>query len=97
MGLRSLLITTTIQVSTSTESHKVTVSITGQMGVFTRGISVMEQDMGMAFGKVRMRLTSDLIEWTISKGSECTHGRTRKSIKDSSETTIGTAMGKYIR
>ena len=79
------------------ESHKVTVSITGQMAVFTKGISVMEQDMGMAFGRVKIKHIQVRIEWTISKGSECTHGRTIKSIKDSLETTIETAMGKYIR
>ena len=55
LGLRSSPITTTIQGSTLMESHKVTVSITGQMAVFTKGISVMEQDMGMVFGRVKIK------------------------------------------
>ena len=72
-------------------------NITGLMAVFTKEILVMGPDMGMEFGKVIIRLIWGHIEWIISKGSECTHGRTIRYTKGSSETIIGTVMARYIR
>ena len=97
MGLKSSQITTTIQESTSTAYPKVMASTIGRTVVFTKVISVMEQDMVMEFGRVRIKRIWVRIGWTIRRDLGCILGRIRKYTRGNLETTIGTGMGRYIR
>lgn len=72
------------------------VNIIGMMVAFTKVISVMEQDMDMEFGKIKIRRILALTKWITKKDLEFIHGKIKKSTKVSLKTIIGMDMVKCM-
>lgn len=72
------------------------VNIIGMMVVFIKVISVMEPDMDMEFGKIKIKRILALTKWITKKDLEFTHGRIKKSTKVSSKMIIGMGMVKCM-
>jgi len=87
---------TITQESTLMAPLKDMVSTIGRMAVFIGEISVMEQDTGMEYGRIRVRPILGLIGWTIRRGLESTHGKTERFTRDSLEMIIDRVMGRCI-
>lgn len=65
-------------------------------GCFTRAISAMKPDMGMAFGKAKMKLISDHIGWKISRIRGMYMEKIKKYTKNSFEMIIVKVTGRFI-
>ena len=72
----------------SMEFLKAMVNIIGMMVVYIKVISVMEQDMDMEFGKIKIKHILAPIKWTIKKDLEFILGKIKKFTKVSSKTII---------
>ena len=71
-------------------------NIIGLMVVFIKVTLVMELGMDMEYGKVKIKLILDLIEWIINKDLAYIHGKIRKFIKVSLKMIINKDMDKFI-
>lgn len=96
LGFKNLTMVIITQESMLMAPHKVMESIIGVMVVFTKVISVMEQDMDMESGRIKIRHILAHIKWTIKKDLEFIHGKIKRYTKDNLRMIIEMVMVNFL-
>jgi len=96
LGFKNLTMVIIMQDSMSMECLKVMESIIGMTVASTKAISVMERDMGMESGKMKIRLTLVRIKWITKKDLEFIHGKIKRSTKVNLKMISKMDMVKFI-
>lgn len=63
---------------------------------FTKETSNKASDMGMEFGKTRLKYTKVTIDWIKNKGLEYIFGKVSRFIKGSSKTIFDRVMDNFL-
>ena len=96
LEFKNLTMVIIMQESMLMASRKVMENIIGVMEVFTKVISVMEQDMDMVSGRIKIKHILAHIKWTIKKALEFIHGKIKRYTKDNSKMIIEMVMVNFL-